>query len=89
MRNLSTEQLRRVQVRLKALGFDPGPIDGLPGPKTSAAIIAFKKSVNLNPRDKVGPITLRMLFEVKTSAKGVELDIPPLARPLIQRPWLA
>nr|WP_321444943.1 peptidoglycan-binding protein [uncultured Cohaesibacter sp.] len=85
MRNLSTEQLRRVQARLKALGFEPGPIDGVPGPMTSAAIIAFKKSVNLKPRDKVGPVTLRMLFEVKTKAKGVVLDIPPLARPLIQR----
>ena len=29
---LSTEEVREVQSRLKSLGFDAGPIDGLSGP---------------------------------------------------------
>ncbi|MGR3599202.1 MAG: NlpC/P60 family protein [Heliomarina sp.] len=50
--------VRRVQSRLADLGFNPGPIDGLRGPKTDAAIIAFKRSKGLRPRAYVGPITL-------------------------------
>ena len=52
---------REIQTRLKAHGFDPGPIDGKGGPKTSAAIVAFKVSKNLAPRDFVGAITLAEL----------------------------
>jgi uncharacterized protein (TIGR02594 family) len=52
---------RDIQTRLKAHGFDPGKIDGLNGPKTSAAIIAFKVSKGLAPRDHVGPITIAEL----------------------------
>jgi N-acetylmuramoyl-L-alanine amidase len=32
-----------IQMRLKNLGFDPGPIDGIFGPRTEAAIRAFQK----------------------------------------------
>lgn len=53
--------VRRVQTRLKALGFDPGPIDGLRGPRTDAAIVAFKRSMGLRARPYVGPITLNLL----------------------------
>ena len=52
---------REQQQALKARGFDPGPIDGLDGPKTDAAIIAFKRSVGLRPRSFVGPLTLKAL----------------------------
>lgn len=50
-----------VQSRLAELGFNPGPIDGIKGPRTDAAIIAFKRSVGLRPRAYVGPITLAAL----------------------------
>lgn len=33
------EEIRIVQVRLKDAGFDPGPIDGIAGPKTTSALI--------------------------------------------------
>jgi peptidoglycan hydrolase-like protein with peptidoglycan-binding domain len=36
--NISREQIRLVQIRLKASGFDPGPIDGILGPKTRMAL---------------------------------------------------
>jgi uncharacterized protein (TIGR02594 family) len=49
---------REVQTLLVKHGFDPGKIDGIPGPKTSAAIIRFKVSKGLAPRDYVGPITI-------------------------------
>lgn len=50
--------IREIQTRLVAHGFNPGPIDGETGPKTSAAIVAFKVAKGLAPRDYVGPITL-------------------------------
>lgn len=52
---------RHIQLALKQRGFDPGPIDGIRGPKTDAAIIAFKRSVGLAPRAYVGPKTLAAL----------------------------
>lgn len=51
-------ETREIQTRLVAHGFNPGPIDGEMGPLTSAAIVAFKVSKGLAPRDYVGPITL-------------------------------
>lgn len=37
------------QAGLKSLGFDPGPIDGLPGPRTTAARAAWDTSRNQPP----------------------------------------
>lgn len=50
-----------VQQRLLAHGFNPGPLDGVVGPKTKSAIIGFKKSVGLRPRHYVGPLTVAAL----------------------------
>lgn len=58
-----------VQARLAVLGHDPGPIDGLRGPRTDAAIVAFKRAVGLRARPYLGPITLAALFPPVTSAK--------------------
>lgn len=55
---MARAEIREIQTRLKAHGFNPGPIDGISGPRTSAAIIAFKVSKGLAARDYVGPITL-------------------------------
>jgi hypothetical protein len=53
---------KAIQHRLTQLGFGPGPIDGIPGPQTDAALVAFKRSRGMNPRPFVGPITLKALF---------------------------
>ena len=55
--------VREVQTMLKAQGFDPGPIDGIFGPRTSASIIAFKKSIGYRARDYVGELTYAALKE--------------------------
>jgi peptidoglycan hydrolase-like protein with peptidoglycan-binding domain len=36
-KNLSVDDIRRMQVRLREVGFDPGPVDGAAGAKTKAA----------------------------------------------------
>jgi hypothetical protein len=39
---LNQDEVREVQTWLKAYGLDPGPIDGLPGPLTTAAIKKYE-----------------------------------------------
>jgi uncharacterized protein (TIGR02594 family) len=65
----------QIQQRLKALGFDPGPADGILGPRTEAAISAFKATIRFNPRPFYGPLTDAALFgpEGDTLLDGVPL----------------
>lgn len=60
---------KRVQRRLAELGFDPGPHDGVRGPKTYAALIAFKRSIGLRARPYLGPLTMAALFEIVPTTK--------------------
>lgn len=67
-----------LQCALKAAGFDPGPLDGQPGPKTTAAVLAFQEANGLKPDGIYGPKT-RAAFEqlgkkAPTSGSG---DKPP------------
>lgn len=43
----------RVQRALAALGYDPGPVDGVPGPATRAAIEAFQAHQGLTPDGRI------------------------------------
>ncbi|WFA08341.1 LysM peptidoglycan-binding domain-containing protein [Tissierella sp. Yu-01] len=49
--------VRDLQTRLRNVGFDPGPIDGIFGPTTHAAVIAFQRSRGLVPDGLVGVLT--------------------------------
>ena len=44
---LSSEKIRQEQSRLIEAGFDPGPIDGILGPKTKVAMQRYQKSFAL------------------------------------------
>jgi len=46
-----------LQSRLKELGFDPGPIDGIFGPRTEAAVRAFQRNQGIEVDGIVGPQT--------------------------------
>src|SRR3954454_662658 len=54
-RNLTRGEMREVQTLLKAAGYDPGPADGLMGPKTRTAIALFGEShgVELTPEPQL------------------------------------
>ena len=50
-----------LQTTLKQFGFDPRGIDGIFGPGTQAAVIAFQKAKGLTPDGIVGPNTMAAL----------------------------
>ena len=54
--------VKKVQTRLLLFGYNPGPVDGVYGPKTEAAIIAFQSNQGLTVDGVVGRQTLNALF---------------------------
>jgi peptidoglycan hydrolase-like protein with peptidoglycan-binding domain len=58
----SKQEIQTVQSRLKDAGFDPGPIDGMLGPRTTRALQHFRNSY--------GAVNLRKL----SSGIGLKLD---------------
>lgn len=52
-----------VQTRLKELGYNPGPVDGIFGRMTEEAVIRFQRDRGLTPDGVVGPITYNALFQ--------------------------
>ncbi len=76
-----TLDVRAVQARLAELGFEPGPVDGILGPRTESAIIAFKRSLGFRATAYVGPLTLAAL-KLGT--------VPPLVDPVgaSDLPWI-
>lgn len=60
-----------IQQKLLSLGFDPGPLDGIMGPKTEAAIIAFQTANNLAVDGVLGPQTAAALgVTISSSVSG-------------------
>lgn len=61
---LSPSDIRMMQTRLRESGFDPGPIDGIAGKRTLAALNAYRQSVSLSPvlivsRETIGALRQR------------------------------
>lgn len=66
--------VRQLQQMLRALGFYRGPVDGVYGAETEAAVRAFQQSRRLTPDGVVGPQTAQAL----QSAYDIQLgDVQP------------
>ena len=63
---LSREETEELQQLLNRFGFDAGPADGLPGPRTHAAIRAFQKEHSLPPDGYPEPAMLKRLRAMAT-----------------------
>lgn len=63
--------------------WDPGPIDGLGGPATRAAVVAFQEDNVLDPDAIVGPLTWGELIASSLSlAVGLPADDRPRTEPV-------
>lgn len=65
------EPVEALQRRLKELGFDPGPVDGVPGDNTTAAVAAFQHQAGLDVTGDVDRATVRALGEDRWSVEPV------------------
>lgn len=101
----TTYPVKPIQRRLNELGYvgangRPLVEDGLFGANTSFAVIAFKKAIGLRPRDFVGEITWRALFDTASPATPEQAPAPWFAelsrlmglheerdRTLLERTW--
>lgn len=74
--------MKAIQKRLKELGFDPGPIDGVAGRRTIEAVKAFqeKRKLSIKMPGTIGAKTLAALFP----EAGKQAEV----RPLASIPWL-
>ena len=57
--------VRVVQRSLRKLGFEPGPVDGLYGPRTEAAVVRFQSVAKVGIDGVVGPQTRHALTRAK------------------------
>lgn len=68
---LSRDQLVGLQRRLNELGFDAGPADGVPGPRTKMAIWLYQISQGLPPDGYAAPSLLAHVEGAHTAAAAV------------------
>jgi hypothetical protein len=71
--------VRNIQSGLIALGYDPGRVDGVPGPRTRSAIDAFRRQENLASAE----ITFDLLDAI---TERLEKETVPAAAPLAPGP---
>ena len=65
-------EVKTLQEQLKAAGFDPGPLDGIFGPKTLAAVKAFQTDRGLQVDGIAGPKTAAALTADESSSTETE-----------------
>src|ERR671922_2773848 len=59
------KRVRSLQRTLRRLGWAPGPVDGLFGPRTEAAVVRFQRSAGLAADGIAGPRTARALRQAE------------------------
>lgn len=65
--------VREAQQALKDKGCDPGPIDGINGPRTRAAVRQYQQKESINADGRLGPKTLDNLG-VQHGSAGTEFN---------------
>lgn len=54
--------IKQIQALLTYLGYNPGTVDGINGPNTTAAVLAFQQQEDLQQDGKPGPATQAALL---------------------------
>jgi peptidoglycan hydrolase-like protein with peptidoglycan-binding domain len=66
--NLGRNDVRKVQDSLQTKGFDPGPIDGVAGPSTRAAVRKFQDHFGMKASGAIDNQTLFALGRVELAS---------------------
>src|SRR5207247_238428 len=80
----SSAEIRQGQMALKEKGHDPGPIDGIHGPRTSAALRAYQKAENIKVTGRLDADTESHLMGQASSGATT-----PSASPAAEQPSAA
>ena len=64
------QAVTNLQRQLAGLGFNPGPIDGIFGPKTKAAVVAFQRAAGITVDGIVGPQTRAAMSSFSTGTSS-------------------
>jgi N-acetylmuramoyl-L-alanine amidase len=68
-----------LQLRLGALGFDAGKVDGIYGPQTAGALSEFQRNAGLTVDGIFGPDELQVLERLGPRGEGLVADLRELA----------
>jgi peptidoglycan hydrolase-like protein with peptidoglycan-binding domain len=71
--HLGPEQIRQAQMVLKQKGFDVGLADGIMGPRTRKALIAFQQQQGLQATGQIDELTVTALGVVTGSGQQDDL----------------
>ncbi len=82
-RGCSGPEVKRLQIKLKNLGFYAGPIEGLFGGGTESAVRTFQRKRGIHVDGKVGQETWAALFD------GESIPVPQIREESLQRRCLA
>ena len=78
----SSDDVRQAQQALKEKGHDPGPIDGIHGPRTSAALRNYQKAENIKVTGRLDSETRSHLMgQTSSSATTTPSASPTTAAP--------
>jgi peptidoglycan hydrolase-like protein with peptidoglycan-binding domain len=79
-------QVRAVQRHLRTANERPGPVDGVFGPRTEAAVLRFQSRTGLAADGVVGPHTWRALERARTRLVARHEEADPAVRRAVARP---
>jgi CheY-like chemotaxis protein len=77
---LRRDEAREVQVRLRSFGFNPGPVDGVPGAMTGGAVVHYQQNRGQPQTGKVDRELLEQLRQ-DPAPQVVQRAAGPYARP--------
>ena len=69
---VGSQRVRQVQRDLRRLGYRPGPVDGLFGPRTKASVQWFQMKEGLRPRGSIDAATLGHLRALASSTESTQ-----------------
>ena len=72
--SLAQQDVKSMQQALSGAGHDPGPIDGIAGPQTTAALKAYQKAQGLSASGQIDDATRAKLQPTGGDAKTSHVD---------------